>query len=134
MAAYRSHFRPTERVTGPVGSVGISVVCAESSALAAELATCYDLYRLRNETGQRGTFPTVEEARSHPYTDRDRAHIAANRGRMVVGDPPHCRAELVALAEQYGVTEMVIVTICPTLSERLRSYELLAEAFGLAPR
>jgi luciferase family oxidoreductase group 1 len=131
MAAYREHFRPSERLAAPLGSVGISVVCAETDARARELAACYDLHRLRNEQGQRTTFPTVEEAANYPYTMHDRAHIAANRGRMIYGDPARCRAELDALAERYGVDELVVVTICPDLAARIRSYELLAEAFEL---
>jgi hypothetical protein len=37
-----------------------------------------------------------------------------------------------ALAETYGVDELVIVSICYEFAARLRSYELLAEAFGIA--
>ena len=43
--------------------------------------------------------------------------------------PDH--ACLLALADEYGVDELVVVTITHSPKARLRSYELLAEAFGL---
>jgi alkanesulfonate monooxygenase SsuD/methylene tetrahydromethanopterin reductase-like flavin-dependent oxidoreductase (luciferase family) len=49
----------------------------------------------------------------------------------VTGAPEQVRARLLALAEEYGVSELVVVTITHDPKARLRSYELLAEAFGL---
>jgi len=40
---------------------------------------------------------------------------------------------LSALAAEYGIDELVIVTIAHEFKARLRSYQLLAEAFGLRP-
>ena len=44
------------------------------------------------------------------------------------------RAGLEELAAEYGVDELLIVTITHDYAHRLRSYELLAEAFALTPR
>ena len=41
------------------------------------------------------------------------------------------RERLTALAATYGANELVIVTIAHDFKARLRSYQLLAEAFGL---
>jgi luciferase family oxidoreductase group 1 len=131
MAAYRKYFQPSPRLAEPLGNVGISVVCAETTAAAERLASSLDLWRLKNELGQSGPVPSLAEVDAYPYTDRDRAHIAANRGRLILGDPPTCRARLIALAEAYGVDEIVVVTICHDQAARFRSYELLAEAFDL---
>ena len=49
----------------------------------------------------------------------------------MVGSPERVRRELDGLAAAYGVTELVVVTITWDFRARLRSYELLAEAFGL---
>lgn len=38
------------------------------------------------------------------------------------------------LAREYGAEEVVVVAITETWETRLRSYELLAGAFGLTPR
>jgi alkanesulfonate monooxygenase SsuD/methylene tetrahydromethanopterin reductase-like flavin-dependent oxidoreductase (luciferase family) len=52
----------------------------------------------------------------------------------VAGTPEQCRERLRALAREYGVDEIVVVTITETPETRRRSYELLAEAFALPPR
>jgi alkanesulfonate monooxygenase SsuD/methylene tetrahydromethanopterin reductase-like flavin-dependent oxidoreductase (luciferase family) len=52
----------------------------------------------------------------------------------VAGTPAQCRERLEALAAEYGVDEIVVVTITETWETRLRSYELLARAFELTPR
>jgi hypothetical protein len=40
---------------------------------------------------------------------------------------------LLALAERYGVDEIVVITNVYNFADRLHSYELLAEAFALEP-
>jgi hypothetical protein len=44
------------------------------------------------------------------------------------------RPALEELGRQFGVEEIIVLTICPDFASRCRSYELLAEAFGLTPR
>jgi hypothetical protein len=43
------------------------------------------------------------------------------------------RAKLEELAEGYGAEEVIVVTITYDHAARRRSYELIAEAFGLQP-
>ena len=54
-----------------------------------------------------------------------------NRQRQIVGTPGRVRDQLLALAGDYGVDELVVVTICHDFTARKRSYALLAEAFDL---
>ncbi len=56
------------------------------------------------------------------------------RRRAVVGSPATVRAGLEAVADEYGADELIVVTITHDHGARRRSYELLAEAFGLSPR
>ena len=51
-----------------------------------------------------------------------------------MGTQAQVRAGLLALAEAHGAEELVVVTITYDYASRLRSYELLAEAFALNPR
>jgi alkanesulfonate monooxygenase SsuD/methylene tetrahydromethanopterin reductase-like flavin-dependent oxidoreductase (luciferase family) len=50
---------------------------------------------------------------------------------MIVGTPDQVKPQMQQMAEQYGVDELVVVTITHDFADRLRSYELLAEAFEL---
>jgi alkanesulfonate monooxygenase SsuD/methylene tetrahydromethanopterin reductase-like flavin-dependent oxidoreductase (luciferase family) len=133
MQAYRDHFRASRWLAKPLGSIGVFVLCAETEEAANRLALSRDLSRLRLEQGRLGPVPSVEEAEAHPYTAEERARIAFNRRRQVVGTPRQVRDKLLALGELYRVDEFVVVSICYDFAARLKSYELLAEAFALQP-
>jgi alkanesulfonate monooxygenase SsuD/methylene tetrahydromethanopterin reductase-like flavin-dependent oxidoreductase (luciferase family) len=84
--------------------------------------------RTQNEPGP---FPPVEEALSAEKDPRVKAYMAAMRRRGVTGSPKTVRAGLEEHAVRYGVDEIMLVTISFDFSRRTRSYELIAEEFGL---
>jgi alkanesulfonate monooxygenase SsuD/methylene tetrahydromethanopterin reductase-like flavin-dependent oxidoreductase (luciferase family) len=51
--------------------------------------------------------------------------------RSIVGSPEKVRAEIETVASEYGAEEVIVVTITHDHQARRRSYELIAEAFGL---
>ena len=72
-----------------------------------------------------------------PLLTRELLYTAVTRAResvTVVGTPEKVRAGLLEKAREYGVDEFVCVTICYDHGDRLRSYELLAQAFELQAR
>ena len=131
---YCEKFQPSDSFTTPVANIGVFVVCAETEAEAERIASTRDLQRLRADRGDRGPMPSIEEALAYPYTDAERAHIQRNRARITVGAPDQVKAELLDLAGRYNVDEVVVITNVYNFADRKRSYELLAEAFGLEPR
>ena len=134
MVAYREQFRPSARLAAPLGSIGVFVLCADTEAEAQRLAQSRDLWRLRLDQGYLGPVPSIAEAEAHPYSREERLRIATNRRRMVIGAPEQVKERILELAQRYGVEEIVAVTICHAFAPRLRSYELLSQAFELAPR
>jgi luciferase family oxidoreductase group 1 len=134
MRQYRELFRPSPWLAAAAGSIGVFVLCAETDAAAERLARSRDLWRLRLDQGDLGPIPSVEEAEAYAYSEAERRRIALNRRRMVVGSPERAKAALLALADAYDVDELVVVSICHDFEARLRSYELIAQAFGLAQR
>ena len=134
MAGYRESFRPSPWLAQPVGSIGVFVLCAESDAEAQRLASSRNLWRLRLDLGELSPIPSVEEALAYPYSEAERRRVEYNSRRQVVGSPATVKARLIELAELYGVDELVIVSICYDFGARVRSYELLAEAFGMSRR
>ena len=130
--AYRQGFTPSERLGQPRVALAVSVLCADSEAEARRLATSAAVWRLRPEGARRGPLLSPEEAAAVTLTDLERARLAQQRAEMVVGGPGQVRAALSELAEAFAVDELVVLTICHDPGARLRSYELLAEAFGQA--
>lgn len=129
--AYRRQFRPSALLAAPRASVGVFVICAETEAEARRLARSRDLFLVRLYTGRGGPYPTVAEAEAYPYSDYERAILEQTRERSIVGTPEQVKERLLALSAAYGVEELVVVTITESFETRLRSYELLARAFGL---
>src|SRR5881397_2108990 len=129
--AYRRQFRPSESCPVPRSSAAVFVVCADTEAEAQRLAKSRELFIVRLYTGRPGRYPTVEEAESYPYTERERAILRHAHRRMVAGAPEQVRERLEALAAEYEADELIIVTITHDPKARRRSYELLAKVFGL---
>jgi luciferase family oxidoreductase group 1 len=129
--AYRDDFRPSAGLAAPQASLAVRVLCAETDEEARRLASSFLLGRLRMERGERGPLPSVEEALAYPYTPLERERLEAILAGMVVGGPQRVKAELAQMALTHGVDELVVVTIVHDPAARRRSYELLAEAFGL---
>jgi luciferase family oxidoreductase group 1 len=132
--AYVRQFKPSPLRAEPMASVAVFVVCADTEAEAERLATSRDLFIARLYTGRGGRYPTAAEAAAHPYTPWEAQIVQDARRRRVAGTPEQCRQRLDALAHEYSVDEIVVVTITETAATRLRSYELLAEAFDLGTR
>lgn len=89
---------------------------------------------MRLDQGILGPIPPVEEALAYRYNEGELARVVYNRRRQLVGTADQVKARLLALADAYDVAELVIVSICYDFAARLRSYELLAEAFALPQR
>lgn len=128
---YQEQFRPSGRLAKPEAILGVSVVCAETDKMAEVLARPLELTLLRFRQGKSARFPSVDEATNYPYTLEDRELIRYNRQRTFVGSPETVRARLSELAGQAGVREIMLTTMMHDHADRRRSYELLAEAFGL---
>src|SRR5438552_1572744 len=128
---YAAAFRPSPLLSAPRASVAVFVVCADSEAEALRLARSRDLFVVRLYTGRAGPYPSVEEAEAYPYAARELRIVEQARRRTIAGAPAEVRERLRALADAYGVDELVIVTITHDPKARRRSYELLARVFGL---
>jgi alkanesulfonate monooxygenase SsuD/methylene tetrahydromethanopterin reductase-like flavin-dependent oxidoreductase (luciferase family) len=60
--------------------------------------------------------------------------IEQNKANRLVGDPAYIKTQLEELAARHGADELVILTITYDFAARMRSYELVAEAFGMTQR
>jgi alkanesulfonate monooxygenase SsuD/methylene tetrahydromethanopterin reductase-like flavin-dependent oxidoreductase (luciferase family) len=67
-------------------------------------------------------YPTVEDTERHPYTPRE---------RTIADVPEQVRDRLTAFAAEHDAGALVILTITEDATSRLRSHDLLAEAFAL---
>ena len=131
MMAYRAQFKPSPERATPHAILALHVVCADSDAEADRLATSVDLNFARRRQGQFLPIPSPEEAAAHSYSATDRALIAHNRARLIVGSPDTVTRQIKPLIETTLADEIMITTMIFDHAARKRSYELMAEAFGL---
>ncbi len=133
LQGYRESFQPSKALPAPRASLAVRALCADTEAAARRLSASFALMRVRFEKGVWGPVPSLDEALAYPYGPLERARAEAILSDAAVGAPEQVRARLEAMARAHGVDELVVVTICHDPAARRRSYELLAQAFGLAP-
>jgi luciferase family oxidoreductase group 1 len=128
---YREAFRPSKHFGVPRVSVGVTVICADTQDEVDYISASHKLWRLRFEQGTLGAFPSPEDSLGHPYTDVEEAMINRRTRHGISGTPDKVKAQLEEFAMQYQCNELVVLTICYDQKARMRSYELLSEAFEL---
>lgn len=128
---YREAFRPSKYYGVPKVSIGVSVICAETQEEIDYISASHKLWRLRFEQGRLGPFPSPDDALAYPFSEVDEAMINRRPRHGIMGTPDQVKRELEDFAMQYQASELVILTITYDQKARLRSYELLSEAFEL---
>lgn len=132
MNGYLQSFKPSVLSDKPNNMVAIFAVCAETEEAANRVASSLDLSILILEKGERSQWkgtPSIQQAMDYPYSDYDRVRIQANRSRMIVGNPEQVKAQILKLCEDYHTNEIMIASIVHDFDDKLKSYQLIAEAF-----
>jgi len=133
-ASYRERFVDSHRLASPLVAVGVWALLADSREEAEYLSASSRWAMVKLRRGELIAVPAPDEALANLESERRSGRLSVPRRRMVLGTPEQARSELEALAAGYGAQELIVVTITHDHAHRRRSYELLAEAFELAPR
>ena len=131
-ADYRRRFVDSERLPAPRLSVGVLAICADSDEEAERLAASSRMAFSLLRRGQLIELPPPDKALRYLET-RDRPK-GPSRRRAVYGSPETVRAGIQAIAREYQAEEVILLTNTYEHEARRRSYELIAEAFGLGSR
>ena len=131
MTTYRAQFRPSPARSEPLAILAVHVVAADTEAEAERLATTVDFNFARRRQGHYQPLVSPEEVAAYDYTPTDRALIARNRARLVVGSKQTVTARLEPLLSATQADELMITTMIFDHEARKHSYALMAEAFGL---
>ena len=129
--AYRERFKPSAELAEPKTSVGIFVFCGDTEEKASQVQAVMDYRLLSIEKGRVDEAPSYQSIKSYRYTTDESARVHQNRKRMITGTPDVVKAKIQELAKNLDTEEVVLATFADTVEDRLRSYELIAEAFQL---
>ncbi len=129
-AHYKQHFQPSERLRTPRVGVCVWAICADSDAEGQRLSSSFRMMMTLLYRNQLIAVPEVERAQSFLVREGIGPKMPAGR-RLIAGSPDTVRAAVEAVAAEYGAEEVLLVNIMYDHAARRRSYELIANAFGL---
>lgn len=131
VAAYRQHFKPSAQLQAPYVALGVGVLAADTEEQARHFAKSRNLWITQLLMGSRGNFVPPEAVDAYSFSAAERAMYLSVEKRSTTGTADQCKERLLALGAKHGAEEFVLLTITYAFADRMRSYELIAGAFGL---
>ncbi|WP_213806749.1 LLM class flavin-dependent oxidoreductase [Granulicella sp. dw_53] len=132
--AYKRNFQLVDRPgarQAPEATVAVGVICAETEEEADYLASSVRLLQRRIRQGDRRPIAAPKDALQELQVFGDIAVEEGEWPRYFVGTPEKVANQLLAMAGELGIGELVVNTIVWDHAARLRSYELLAASLGI---
>jgi luciferase family oxidoreductase group 1 len=133
-AAYREAFQPSNDFPEPRTILCLSVICAPTAEEAKYLSISQAVNWARFVTGEQRQLTAPEEALAHRLTPQQQAVIDQQSSLWLVGSPEQMAGTISEKARAAGADEVMVTTTIHSYELRRRSYALLAEALGVAPR
>ncbi len=128
---YKRAFQPSREMKSPQTLLAISVLCADTEEKARQMRKLADYTLLQFEKGNFREMNRYEDISDYIFSPEELRRIQYNSGRIISGTPDQVKKELDALAVELGVDEIMITTMTHSFKDRLRSFELIAQMFGL---
>jgi luciferase family oxidoreductase group 1 len=129
---YRCRFKPSEQLDRPYTMVGVNIIAATSDDEARRLATMQQMAITNIFRGSRGlSQPPIDDIESY-WSPAEKAQAMSMLARSILGSPDTVRSGIYALVAETGADELMIVSDVYDHATRLRSFELIASAVGIA--
>jgi luciferase family oxidoreductase group 1 len=131
LEVYRQTFQPSGHLARPYAMVGVNVVAAPSDQEAINLFSTVqqaftNLFRGRPGPAQ----PPIDDIEKY-WTPAEKYQTCRMLARSVVGSPTTVRQGLDRFLAETKADELMVVTSVYGQMERIRSYEILAQTWGL---
>jgi luciferase family oxidoreductase group 1 len=131
LQVYRSTFQPSRQLERPHAMVGVNVIAAETDEEARYLFTSLQQRFTDMVRGTRGLLkPPIPSIESY-WSAQEKVQASPMLACSFVGSPETLRGTLAGLVQETGADELIVASAIYDHAARLRSYELLAEAFAL---
>ncbi|MFJ9621618.1 LLM class flavin-dependent oxidoreductase [Streptomyces sp. NPDC101181] len=128
---YRDSFRPSAVLDAPYALIGVSALAADEEREARREVLTGALSMLRLRSGRPGLIPSPEEAEAYAFSPMEREFVDGWLANVVHGTADEVRTGLDDLAKRTGADELMITANAHGGDARLRSYDLIADAYGL---
>ena len=113
---YRDHFLAKATWPKPNSIIAVSVICAETTERAEEVALSGFLLRIQSAKGQKICgIPTSEEAKQYSFTNHHQDMIFDMKRKMIIGNPWEVKEQLLDLQRYSKSLNIMILTIAPIM-------------------
>ncbi|MGO4180390.1 LLM class flavin-dependent oxidoreductase [Paenibacillus sp. TAF43_2] len=113
----------------PKAILALSVIASDSEEEANELAGHFKNVRVTLASGKTVNVGTLDQAKEFARQAGETYTADERDADITRGTKETVRKRLLEIGEQYGVDEFIFTTIIPDFAKRVRSFELLKEAF-----
>ena len=125
---YCARFKPSKQLAAPYVMVGVNIVAAGTDREARRLATTQQMSFADIFRGTRGlSKPPIDDIDTY-WSPIEKAQAQQMLARSIIGSVITVRAGIDALLAETQADELIVVSDVFDHAERLRSFELIAEA------
>ncbi|WP_261575179.1 LLM class flavin-dependent oxidoreductase [Frankia gtarii] len=126
---YRAAFTPSAQLASPRSLLSVLATVGDTDADARQAAAPYLLGKVWMRTiGLFDAFPSEVTTNAYSYSRAEVAFLDDLAAPQLIGGVNTVRRDLAALVEATGADELMALTIVPDQADRVRSFELLAQA------
>ena len=116
-----------EDLPAPATSVGIFGFCSDDEEKVKRFTALMDYRLLSFERGEFNQVYDYDDIKDYRYSPQENQRLAYHHQRYLAGTPDYMEEKLKELAAKFDTEEIIIATFAENTSDRLRSYELIAE-------
>jgi luciferase family oxidoreductase group 1 len=131
VALYRQDFEPSAQLDRSYVIAGVNVIAADTEEEARAQHRSVVRSRVARMLGRRRRF--TDEELDQLVRSPQGQHVAGMMRYSAVGDPTAVDEYLMEFVAQADADELMVVHAAPTVETRLRSLDLLADAWALRP-
>ncbi|GGI75676.1 alkane 1-monooxygenase [Polymorphobacter multimanifer] len=128
LAIYRARFKPSAQLARPHAMIGVNIIAADSDDRARRLATTQQMSFANLLRGTRGLSQRPIDDIDTYWSPAEKAQASSMLARSIIGSPATVTAGIAALLAETAADELMIVSDIYDHHDRLRSFQLIAEA------
>jgi luciferase family oxidoreductase group 1 len=128
LKAYRTQFKPSEKLEKPYAMLGLSVVAADTDAEARRLFTSLQQQFVNLRRGTPGQLQPPVENMNGLWTEIEKTQLEHSLAYAVVGSPATVHSQIARFIEFTSADELMITAQIYDHDARVYSYELTAQS------
>ena len=127
---YRQNFTPSAQLQKPYSMACVNVIAADTNEEAQQLATSFYMLAMGIVTGKRKPLQPPVKSMKGLWSEYEEAAVMQMMQFSFVGDQQTVKEKIQSFLERTDVDEIMIASHIYHNAAKIRSYEIVARAFG----